>query len=974
MENNTTSSKLYSTSTPHEKVESDLVEQNIPQKPSKLQSLRMALAKSRDSLIKVQPQQWDANRDKNESKIMFEKVVRRLRSQRLQNQNSSRISTDTAAILSVYFASRSRHFFCSHCPIDPDFSPPRSNFTSNINNVIDDDQRLVHSLKPFIYSFFSTSPFVSLFSYSIGCESSTENIDSTKINHLSHNDTEDIDLSTIIRTKQNIINNNVTRKVTSASRPIISQNENYVNSSQSIKDPILSHSDRKDNNNTSLLDGNEEQLLNQLSLKILTLPLLRQAIISTYHQSDSIEYNESKIMKQGYFIFKDYIEGKRDKSKSFGKQRQSGVIRGNPKFLLNTIKTVFSSRESLDQSFMETTTQYSHPSKIDFGSLRTSYKLILDLRPHELFASTLSNALEVLLARIEMDPHILERDEGSLRQLFIIMECPLLAMSGGNVNLSVTLVKRLVRILGNIADLRGKAQNRLIGLFSKYDVEGFSNIIHILHRYLDDHYHPPPALVSQEVVATVKTLAMLSNEKAEPRTIVPYTLFYNICMCEKLNIKEEYKNWRKSLEESSLRLTPNRPFSFLNYPILFDPVVKSHLSRIDALCQMALNYEDSCVHHTFYVQSQRYLTDNNQVFRALQERTIPGLYFEVRREYLVKDALDQLIVKQLDLKKPLRVKFISGEEEAQDQGGIQREFFQVLLEKLLDPDAGMFLYDEQTRYHWINGASLENERKFELVGITLGVALFNGILVDINLPRILYKKLLNYSINLDDMKEGFPDLSRGLEKMLTWEDGDVYDVFLRHFEISYDVYGEDRVFPLIDGGSHIKVTNKNRKEYVENYINHFTNKYIEKQFNALKRGFLRMSDGIVPKLCRAEELELLICGNRVLDFKELEKTVRYEGGFDRNHHTIKNFWSVVHNFSHQQKKQILAFVTASDRVPIRGYSDMSFTIQKNGPDSDRLPTAQTCFGVLLLPDYNTKAKLRDRLLVAIQNGRGFGFA
>ncbi|CAG8738099.1 3693_t:CDS:2 [Acaulospora morrowiae] len=127
-------------------------------------------------------------------------------------------------------------------------------------------------------------------------------------------------------------------------------------------------------------------------------------------------------------------------------------------------------------------------------------------------------------------------------------------------------------------------------------------------------------------------------------------------------------------------------------------------------------------------------------------------------------------------------------------------------------------------------------------------------------------------------------------------------------------------------------------------------------------------------MCRAEELELLICGNRVLDFKELEKTVRYEGGFERNHPTIRNFWSVVHDFSHQQKKQILAFVTASDRVPIRGYSDMSFTIQRNGPDSDRLPTARTCFGVLLLPDYSTKAKLSDRLLVAIQNGRGFGFA
>lgn len=38
----------------------------------------------------------------------------------------------------------------------------------------------------------------------------------------------------------------------------------------------------------------------------------------------------------------------------------------------------------------------------------------------------------------------------------------------------------------------------------------------------------------------------------------------------------------------------------------------------------------------------------------------------------------------------------------------------------------------------------------------------------------------------------------------------------------------------------------------------------------------------------------------------------------------------------------------------------------------RLPTAHTCFNVLLLPDYESKAKLRDRLLKAIMYSKGFG--
>lgn len=203
-----------------------------------------------------------------------------------------------------------------------------------------------------------------------------------------------------------------------------------------------------------------------MALKRLTLPLLRQAIVCTYQDNQS-EYNELRIAKQEYSIFKDHIEKRRDKSG--GKHRKSvksDGIRGDPKFLLNTIKTIFSSRESLDQSFLETI-NHSHPSKIDFGSLRTSYKLIMDLPPYDLFVSTLSNALEILLARIEMDPHMLERDESSLRQLFIVIECPLLTTFSGDACLSMVLVKRLVRILGNIADLQGKSRNRLIRWFSK---------------------------------------------------------------------------------------------------------------------------------------------------------------------------------------------------------------------------------------------------------------------------------------------------------------------------------------------------------------------------------------------------------------------------------------------------------------------------------------------------------------------------
>ena len=45
---------------------------------------------------------------------------------------------------------------------------------------------------------------------------------------------------------------------------------------------------------------------------------------------------------------------------------------------------------------------------------------------------------------------------------------------------------------------------------------------------------------------------------------------------------------------------------------------------------------------------------------------------------------------------------------------------------------------------------------------------------------------------------------------------------------------------------------------------------------------------------------------------------------------------------------------------------------RQGPDSDRLPTAHTCFNVLLLPNYANKEKLASLLRLGIKNSEGFG--
>ena len=75
-----------------------------------------------------------------------------------------------------------------------------------------------------------------------------------------------------------------------------------------------------------------------------------------------------------------------------------------------------------------------------------------------------------------------------------------------------------------------------------------------------------------------------------------------------------------------------------------------------------------------------------------------------------------------------------------------------------------------------------------------------------------------------------------------------------------------------------------------------------------------------------------------------------------------------------QKRKLLEFITASDRVPVGGMSNLQFTLQKNGVGDLHLPTSYTCFGILLLPEFSTKDVLRSKLGMALENSKGFGFA
>lgn len=55
-------------------------------------------------------------------------------------------------------------------------------------------------------------------------------------------------------------------------------------------------------------------------------------------------------------------------------------------------------------------------------------------------------------------------------------------------------------------------------------------------------------------------------------------------------------------------------------------------------------------------------------------------------------------------------------EEAEDGGGVRKEFFLLLLREILDPKYGMFRQYEETRTIWFSEDSFEDEVMYYLIG------------------------------------------------------------------------------------------------------------------------------------------------------------------------------------------------------------------------------------------------------------------
>lgn len=330
---------------------------------------------------------------------------------------------------------------------------------------------------------------------------------------------------------------------------------------------------------------------------------------------------------------------------------------------------------------------------------------------------------------------------------------------------------------------------------------------------------------------------------------------------------------------------------------------------------------------------------------------------------------------------------------------------------------GMFLYDDDSQTCYFNPNTFETSDQYYLVGVLLGLAIYNSTILDIALPPFAFRKLLaaappsasnpslptagarahmTYTVN--DLAEYRPALAAGLKQLLEF-DGDVQETFCRDFVAPVERYGVVTDVPLCPGGEQKPVTNLNRQEFVDLYVRYLLDVSVARQFEPFKRGFFTVCAGNALSLFRPEEIELLVRGSdEALDVNSLRAVAVYENWRSETppHKLIPNpaetvpvigwFWDFFRKVSPDQQRRILSFITGSDRIPAVGATSLVLRICCGGDGTgrgevqgvngvvnrERFPIARTCFNMLVLWGYESREKLEEKLWRAVSESEGFG--
>jgi len=269
---------------------------------------------------------------------------------------------------------------------------------------------------------------------------------------------------------------------------------------------------------------------------------------------------------------------------------------------------------------------------------------------------------------------------------------------------------------------------------------------------------------------------------------------------------------------------------------------------------------------------------------------------------------------------------------------------------LQKPVLTLFEFHRGTGLHWFGAYANELDSGSHAQALRLlALAVANCCKISFSLPVIFFRLLLasDPSVALDDL-QGFDDVLHGSLKKC-----------LKMGQAQFNALLEAEGLP----------SSTRREEYIAEQVKSIL---MPKAIQEVRKGFWSLAQKASLQGIGAADLRQIVCpvesSHGEIDIRSIFKVVMEEE-MSENKPFVDAFWSVIDDFSLEEKRSFLLFVTGLEAPPEAGTERLvielpfsAFSTEEHVAMLKMLPQAHTCTNTLELPNYDEA--LRQSGLVA----------
>jgi len=306
--------------------------------------------------------------------------------------------------------------------------------------------------------------------------------------------------------------------------------------------------------------------------------------------------------------------------------------------------------------------------------------------------------------------------------------------------------------------------------------------------------------------------------------------------------------------------------------------------------------------------------------------------------------------------RPWRVELSN--ERGIDVGGPARDLVVDCARDLMSPSCGLVIPVPNARNEcgayrdtfvpFPNPRHSSIEKQYKFAGALIGICIRSGLVQDFTFPPLVWEFLSTNKVHINRIYEidhNFKSLIETLKDAMT--SGMTQEEFSSAINQKFvvtDINGVE--IALTSRGKSEAVTLENCNRYISLAIDYRV-KELQTHLQNMYTGFWENLNMTASAAIDGATIKYAACGDSEISYEALKNITSFSGIDSEQERIILR---VFERFSNEQRSDLLKFTTGRIRLPPNDAIRLQID---NGGDTDRMPTASTCFNQLHVPRYSS---------------------